>query len=406
MRILHTSDWHLGQNFYSRSRAPEHLAFFNWLKQQVIEHHIDAIVVAGDIFDIGSPPSYARQLLNQFIVDLHDTACQLYLLAGNHDSVATLNESRQLVACLNTHIIASVDDHIASSLFTLYDQQGKASALMCAIPYLRPQDIQTSQAGLSGTEKQQDLLQAISDYYQRHYQQAELLRRQMEQPDLPIIATGHLTALGVTKSDSVRDIYIGTLSAFPAQAFPAADYIALDHIHRAQSVGGHDHIRYSGSPLTLSFDELGNEKSVTLLEISDNHRLSWSTMTVPQFQPMQRLAGSLEQIAQQLPQLPAPPAGQTIWLDIEIHHFDYLGDLQQRIEALTVNLPVDILLLRRQRLKITDSLPALGKETLQELSVEEVFRRRLAHDQLDDAQQQRMLQLFRQIVASIDEVEE
>lgn len=98
MRILHTSDWHLGQNFYSKSRAAEHDAFLTWLLARAQEHEVDAIIVAGDIFDTGSPPSYARELYNRFVVQLQQTGCRLVVLAGNHDSVAMLNESRDILA--------------------------------------------------------------------------------------------------------------------------------------------------------------------------------------------------------------------------------------------------------------------------------------------------------------------
>ncbi len=107
MRILHTSDWHLGQNFYSKSRAAEHQAFLDWLQETAQAHQVDAIIVAGDIFDTGSPPSYARELYNRFVVNLQQTGCHLVVLAGNHDSVATLNESRDILAFLNTTVIAS-----------------------------------------------------------------------------------------------------------------------------------------------------------------------------------------------------------------------------------------------------------------------------------------------------------
>ena len=102
MRLLHTSDWHLGQNFYSKSRAAEHDAFLTWLLDRAQEHEVDAIIVAGDIFDTGSPPSYARELYNRFVVQLQQTGCRLVVLAGNHDSVAMLNESRDILAFLHT----------------------------------------------------------------------------------------------------------------------------------------------------------------------------------------------------------------------------------------------------------------------------------------------------------------
>jgi len=404
MKIVHTSDWHLGQFFYARSRAAEHQAFFQWLKALVIEQSVDAIIVAGDIFDTATPASYARELLNQFIVSLQETGCQLYLLAGNHDSVATLNESRELVACLNTHIITGPQqpgNASGSAIFPLKDAQGNISALLCAIPYLRPRDIQLSRAGLTGNEKQQDLLQAITRYYDDHFQLAVDYRQQLQRTDLPIIATGHLTALGVTKSDSVRDIYIGSLEAFPASAFPPADYIALGHIHRPQNVTSDRPIRYSGSPIPLSFDELGSGKSVTLITLSDGEALQWQTYDIPCFQPMRVLKGSLTELAEQLAQLETPTNGQKIWLDIEVHHDDYLSDLQQRVETLTQDLAVEILLLRRKRLRSTTSLTPMRKETLSELTPEEVFCRRLAQEDLDEPQQHLMLQMFRQVSAQL-----
>lgn len=148
---------------------------------------------------------------------------------------------------------------------------------------LRPRDIITSQAGLNGIEKQQHLLAAITDYYQQHYADACKLRG--DQP-LPIIATGHLTTVGASKSDAVRDIYIGTLDAFPAQNFPPADYIALGHIHRAQIIGGMEHVRYCGSPIPLSFDECGKSKYVHLVTFSNGKLESVENLNVPVTQPM------------------------------------------------------------------------------------------------------------------------
>ena len=221
MRIIHTADWHLGQFFYSKSRAAEHQQFLDWLLAAIVQHQVDALIVAGDLFDTGSPPSYARELFNRFVVALQPSGCQLIVLAGNHDSVATLNESRELLACLNTRVITSATPGGEQQVLTLQQRDGTPGALLCAIPYLRPRDILRSQAGQSGRDKQLSLLQAIEQHYQHCYA-AAVAQREAMGSTLPIIATGHLTTVGVSKSDSVRDIYIGTLDAFPAQAFPPA----------------------------------------------------------------------------------------------------------------------------------------------------------------------------------------
>ncbi|EOD8958424.1 exonuclease subunit SbcD [Providencia stuartii] len=392
MRIIHTSDWHLGQYFFTKSRAAEHQQFLTWLIEQVKLHQVDAMIVAGDIFDTGSPPSYARELYNQFVVSLQQTGCQLVILSGNHDSVSVLNETSSLLAYLNTDVVTSgATPHV----ITLKNAQGQPGALLCAIPFLRPRDIQLSVAGQSSEEKQLSLQTAIRDYYQASYQLAEQQRQTMGL-DIPIIATGHLTVVGAELTESVRDIYIGTLDAFPSAAFPPADYIALGHIHRPQVIGQQQHIRYSGSPIALSFDEANQQKSVCLVEFDGCELSQIHQLAIPTFQPLQTLKGSLADIQKQLHALSIEPDTPPVWLDIEVASQDYLADIQQRIESIIKGLPVEVVLLRRAR-KPQNPQQALANETLNELTAEEVFLRRLAEESLDDKEkEQRLLVLFRQ----------
>lgn len=395
MRILHTSDWHLGQNFYSKSRAAEHQAFLDWLLASAQEHDVDAIIVAGDIFDTGSPPSYARELYNRFIVQLQQTGCRLVVLAGNHDSVATLNESREILAFLKTTVVANA----GHAPFILPLRDGSPGAIFCPVPLLRPRELVTSQAGHSGGEKQQLLLSAISDYYQQQYQLACELRG--DRP-LPIIASGHLTTVGASKSDAVRDIYIGTLDAFPASRFPPADYIALGHIHRAQVVGGCEHIRYSGSPIPLSFDETGKSKSVNLVTFTHGCLTEVTPLIVPVTQPLVVLKGDFASISKQLNQWRDNDQQPAVWLDIEITSDEYMHDIQRKIQAQTETLPVEVLLVRRSRAQRERILASAQRETLSELQVEDVFARRLALETLEATQLQRLQQLFNETLHSLN----
>ncbi|MBN3042363.1 exonuclease subunit SbcD [Pectobacterium brasiliense] len=409
MRIIHTADWHLGQYFYTKSRAAEHQAFLNWLIVQVEHHQVDAIIVAGDIFDNGSPPSYAREMYYSFVVALQRTGCQLIVLGGNHDSVAMLNESRELLACLNTRVIACASDDPAQQVLVLENRQQQHGALLCAIPFLRPRDVLTSKAGQSGDEKQLALQEAITAHYQQCYQLACQKRDELGLP-LPIIATGHLTTIGATASESVRDIYIGTLDAFPAQAFPPADYIALGHIHRPQRVTQSEHIRYSGSPIPLSFDELNSEKSVCLVSFAPDALPKTppqiDILPIPMTQPMQLIKGSLSDIEQQLATFKNYQGDKPVWLDIEINTQDYLSDMQKRIQAMTENLPVEVLLLRRTREQRLQAITRQDKETLNELSVHDVFERRLVTEtDMEDSRQQRVRTLFNQVIDELDNSE-
>ena len=337
MRIIHTSDWHLGQYFYGKSRANEHQQFLNWLLEQVNDHNVDAIIVAGDIFDTATPPSYARQMYFNFIRELQAFDCQLIVLAGNHDSVSMLAESQTLLKVLSTQVIANVSDtnvasNLAEQVFILKNKQGQEQAVICAVPFIRPRDVIKSQAGQSATDKSKSLQQAIVEHYQSLFLHAQLLVKASENK-LPIIATGHLTALGVTTSDSVRDIYIGTLEALPSNAFPAADYIALGHIHRAQKVGKTEHIRYCGSPIALSFDEAKQNKRVLMVDFEQDKLATITDLLVPCFQPLAMVKTSLAKINQDIEILVAELLKETntvttettssttkLWLDLSLIH--------------------------------------------------------------------------------------
>lgn len=399
MRIIHTSDWHLGQYFFTKTRAQEHQQFLDWLLEQIREQQVDALIVAGDIFDTGSPPSYARELYNRFVVAIRDTQCQLIILGGNHDSVATLNESKSLLACLNTTVIANVHTENPQAPIILYQKNHMPGALLCAIPYLRPRDMVNSKSGQSGAEKQHVLKEAIADYYQRQYQAALDLRKQLK-VNIPIIATGHLTTIGASVSDSVREIYIGTLEAFNATLFPPFDYIALGHIHRPQRVNKSGHIRYSGSPIPLSFDESAQQKSVCLIDFQQDKLAEMTLLPIPEFQLLRTLSGSLQEIATQLELLATQynEMDTTIWLDIEVSTQDYLSDIQTRIQELTQSPLFEVIVLRRAK-KQRQALMQNEKETLTELTVYDVFERRLAQHSFETAEDKtRLTTLFKQAV--------
>jgi exonuclease SbcD len=405
IRILHTSDWHLGQHFMGKTRQTEHQAFCTWLIEQVREQAVDAVLIAGDIFDTGAPPSYAREQYNRFIVELRASGCELVVLGGNHDSVAMLGESKTLLAQLGTRVIPGVCEQLEEQLLVLHTRDGAPGAILCGIPFIRPRDVLLSQAGQSAQDKQQSLQQAIQQHYQDLYALA-LAKRAELGGELPIIATGHLTTVGASASDSVREIYVGSLEAFPTSAFPPAAYIALGHIHRPQKVGGLEHIRYCGSPIPLSFDEAKQQKEVLLVELNGNGLSQITALPVPRFQPLLSLRGSLKELDLQIKQAAEQgSAEQPVWLEMMVGTDDYLSDLQQRIAELCGGLPVEVLRIRRERGNASASLQGQAKETLDELSVEDVFAQRLSSESLDDAEQAQLLGLYQHVVSELREGE-
>ncbi|MEZ8285479.1 exonuclease subunit SbcD [Vibrio splendidus] len=407
MKILHTSDWHLGQNFYNKSRKNEHERFLQWLLEQVTEHDIDAIIVAGDIFDTSTPPSYAREMYNKFVVDSNKIGCQLVLLGGNHDSVSVLKETQQLLKYMGADVIPNTNEDHATQVVELKGKNGDVEALVCAIPFIRPRDVLTSQAGVSGVERQKQLGDAIKQHYQSVYDAAVEKRATFGNSEhMPIIATGHLTAMGVQQSDSVRDIYVGNLDGFAADGFPDADYIALGHIHRPQVVAKREYIRYSGSPIPLSFDELKSQKQVCVVEFVEGER-TISQLPVPTFQPLAEIKGDLSEIESQLNQYIGLDSDQSIWLSIEVQVQDYLSDLQERMRALTDGLNVEVLQLRRARERRNQALEQESAETLSELSPMDVFSKRIALEEFETdsekARLERMTVKFKQVMVEVSE---
>lgn len=405
MRLLHTSDWHLGQHFMGKTRQAEHQALIGWLLEQVEARQVDAVLIAGDLFDTGTPPSYARELYNQLVVSLHALRVPLLLLAGNHDSVATLNESRELLARLGATVITTAGADPACQLVLLPGRDGNPGCLVGAVPFIRPRDLLQSQAGQSGEDKQRSLQSAIQVHYAAVHE--ALVERQQELETslgrrLPLVLTGHLTTVGASASESVREIYVGALEAFPTSAFPPADYIALGHIHRPQKVGGLEHIRYSGSPLPLSFDEAGQQKEMLLVDLEAGGLAAVTPLPVPRFQRLAAIRSSLDSLAGPIGAAAAlgSPERPT-WLEVTVNGDDWLADLPARLEQLTAGWPVDILRIRRARGNEAARLAASPGLTLEELSPDEVFARRLAQEDLDEPQREALTGLYRHILAGM-----
>lgn len=406
MRVLHTSDWHLGQHFMGKSRQAEHQALIDWLLSQVEVNAVDAVLIAGDIFDTGSPPSYARELYSELIAKLHKAGVALLLLGGNHDSVATLGESRSVLSVLDTTVVAAVGNP-ADHVVVLPNRRGEAGCIVCAVPFIRPRDVMQSQAGQSAEDKQLSMQAAIQAYYLSVYeaglaQQTEL-KKQLGR-SVPLIATGHLTTVGASSNESVREIYVGSLEAFPTAAFPPVDYVALGHIHKPQKVGGQDHIRYSGSPIPLGFDEARQQKEMLLVEFGEAGLEVITALEVPLFQPLRTVAGNLAKLADEIALAAAQGTfGKPVWLEVTVAEDDYLSDLPARISAITQGLPVEVLRVRRQRANAATAITSEVLETLDELSPEDVFARRLAQEELPAELQEALHLRYREIVKSIAE---
>ena len=394
-----------------KSRKNEHKALINWLFNVVEDRCVDVVIIAGDIFDTGSPPSYARELYNQMVLGLHKRKCQLVIVAGNHDSVSMLNESKVLLAELNTYVVtAAKPQEPGTHVVKLYHKEStEVAALLCAIPYIRPRDIFQSEAGLDERSKQGLLAEQIKAFYQDVYQTAQEQSKVLG--DIPILGSGHLTTLGASVSESVREIYVGTLESFPVDYFPPFSYLALGHIHRPQKVSGLEHIRYSGSPIALSFDEMTSNKSMVLVDYSVSHtEPNIQTLSIPCFQALCSVTGELSDVIQALKQAEknlksaqlevkhangSQPDNTPLWAEVTLVSDEYVSDLYRQLQLALEGLDIDLLRVKRQLKTQTKSMPQGKNETLSELTVEQVFERCLQTAGVEDEGPQ-LTKLFKQ----------
>ena len=281
MKILHTADWHLGKKLYKQELTEEHQLFFEWLIQTIKERKIDVLLISGDVFDLSNPPTEARALYYWFLRKMIELKCKIIITGGNHDSASMLNAPKDILAMLDVAVIGGATANIEDEIIDL------GEVIICAVPYLRDMDIrQATQA-----ESAQARIESVRNGIKNHYDILANLCRERH-TGTPVIAMGHLYAQGSITSESEREIQIGNLAAFGEADFSETfDYVALGHIHRPQRVGGKEHIRYSGSPIALSFSEKDDLKIVIELEISSGKIQKIEEINVPKFRILKKMTG-------------------------------------------------------------------------------------------------------------------
>ncbi|GED21598.1 exonuclease SbcCD subunit D C-terminal domain-containing protein [Halomonas halmophila] len=375
LRLIHTADWHLGQSFHGQERHTEHRAFLDWLLETLVERDADALLVAGDIFDVVNPSLRAQELLYDFIVSAHERLPQLdiVLIAGNHDSGNRIELPAPLMRRLRTHAVGRVAwrddgeldaDHL---LVPLHDKSGETQAWCLALPFLRPAEVTGGEA--------QDYVGGISQVHQALIDAA----RQRRQAGQALIAMSHAHLHGATVSEaSERPIVIGGEESIPATLFPAdIAYVALGHLHRAQQVG-EARIRYSGSPLPLDFSEVGYPHQVVEVQLEGEQLAGLESVPIPRAVAMHRLGpAALDEVLDELAALeddPELPREHWPWLEVSVQLDAPVPDLRARLDAALEGRALRLLRLTRQ-LPDTTGDAAPQRVDLESLGPRKLFER-------------------------------
>ncbi|MEM9846541.1 MAG: exonuclease SbcCD subunit D C-terminal domain-containing protein [Bacteroidota bacterium] len=403
MRFLHTSDWHLGQKFQYRDRIPEHRAALKWLLETITKEQVDGLIVAGDIFDIGNPPNYARSMYYRFLTELLQTTCQhIVIIGGNHDSPAMLNAPKELLESMNIYVIGTTTGVVEDQIIELKNSEGELAAVVAAIPFLRDKDLRSSISGETGMER----IAAIRRGIKSHYDAIGEAIQDYEGKHIPLIAIGHLYVKGAYASEERANIYIGDTENIKAEQFPDLfDYVALGHIHRAQAFKGNENVQYSGSLIPLSFSETKDEKVVKIVDI-EKGKLTVRDVAVPLFRRLKSIQLDFEAMKVRLRQLHEDYKDDlTVWVDAVVTDDKLIPNLDMELRDFTRDLNVELLKIRTT-FNTRQQQFAEGATDLKDLKPIDVFLRKCQMQQLNEAETEELVQTFKELQAWMIEREE
>ncbi len=412
LRVLHTADWHLGHTLRDHPRDLEHERFLAWLLATLESREVDALLVAGDVFHTSNPPASAQRAWYEFLAAVHRRLPRLTVVvtAGNHDSALRLEAPGTLLRAMDVHVVGGLPRHGQDELdlerlvVPLRGRDGRVAGRVAAVPFLRPADLRPA------PEDADPVIPSTRRIYDEVLQAARDLAASGE----ALLAMGHCYMVGGAISElSERRVQVGNQLALPVDLFPESlAYVALGHLHRAQSVGGRQGVRYSGSPIPLSMDEAHYRQRVCLVDLEEGRLAGLEELEVPRTLDLLRLPpggpqplGRVLELAHGLPALGQTPEELRPLLEVLVSLERPQPDAQQQVEqALEGRQP------RLIRLGVcytgtgASLAEVLPQRSLSELSPEEVFRRCYERSHQGDPPAE-LLAAFRELVELVDQEE-
>lgn len=405
MKILHTSDWHLGSAFAGKKRYDEFDQTLAWLINLVKTEAIRAIIIAGDVFDTPTPSNRAQTQYYRFLLEASQSGVRdLVVTAGNHDSASFLEAPAELLKQFRIHVIGKPPASPDDAIMELKNDSGLTEALLCAVPYLHDADLYHPMFGEDFQTQSDAISNAMTTFYSRVCHAAVLRRTSLPQGDtIPILATAHLF---VSNSSTLDNTEVGMLRGFHAATFPESiDYLALGHLHVPQSVCGHPNFRYSGSllPMSVSNTDL-RPKQVVILNTAreepagQNSIIKFRPVEIPSFQRIEQIKCSYERITERIDILKT--AEESIWLTVE-NTGEFVPHLHEKLLRILNGSKVELLSSRNKERNPAAIARSSSEETLQEITPQEVFRRILAQETLTPEHSRQLSEAFSGLVRDV-----
>ncbi|MFV0471183.1 MAG: exonuclease SbcCD subunit D C-terminal domain-containing protein [Paludibacteraceae bacterium] len=400
MKILHTSDWHLGRTLYSKKeRKEEHIAFLEWLLKTIKENSINLLLIAGDVFDTASPSSTAQKMYYDFLIKVRNSGCDhVIVIGGNHDSPSFLNAPKDILLALNVSVTGNASENIEDEINVIKNAEGKPCAIVCGVPFLRERDIVRFTEG----ENYSDRSKRINENIKKHYEEIAMLaekKRNESGKNIPILATGHLSVAGGKRNedDGVRETYIGNIEAVGSDIFPEVfDYVALGHYHIPAVVK--DHIRYCGSPIPMGFGESRQNKCVYIINFE--HGRDIKTVSIPVFQKLESIVGDKNLIAIRLNELKKTDV--SVWVEIIYKGDDIFPDLSAWANEQTAGSKIEILRLQNRRYLNEVLSQDEATNSLDELNALEVFDKLLEKNTISGEQKNELRESYKEIIDGLN----
>lgn len=403
VKLLQTSDWHLGALLENAARTSEHAHFLQWLEDELVREPVDALLIMGNLFHSANPPPEAWRAYFDFVADIaqRQLARTIVIIGGSFDSAEALDASSALARRLGIHVVGTLDHRAPPPARALCPIAGPApgevAAVVAALPFVNPASLALDEGMVDGAQRRaalQDRLKAL--YCDLASRAAELY------PGAPLIAAGHLACAGLSSTHQSRPLPIldahGGLD--PSVVFgDAYAHVALGHSRRTLALA-QGRAWYSGSPLPLQFEDVEEAHHVLRVSI-DGSNAQVTPVAVPRARDVLRFEGTLERVLGQLVNLsskrPLSP-----WLDLRIHHANPGAEVDGPIQSALARFPLS----RRPRvLRLLRVSPAAGKlavtdkDTLSEPV--EVFRR-LVQAQRGHDPEDSLMDTFHQLLADTD----
>ncbi len=371
MKIFHTADWHLGQAFCGFDRDFEHTCFLKWLLRELKQHRPDALIIAGDIFDSINPSAVSQKRYYNFLANAHAALpkLQTVITAGNHDAAARLEAPGELLGSLNIRVVGTVgrneqgEIELDKFIIPLVDEQAEVRTIILAVPFLRHSDVPYVANAVD------PYLDGIREFY-RQVTHAARMKKTQQYPDAVLIAMGHCHLAGGDESrDSERRVVVGCAEAVSAEMFDDdIAYVALGHLHKAQQFQS-GRVRYSGSPIPLSFAEANYKHRLYCLTIDDQQRVSVDDHFIPRATELLKIPSTgAATLTELIPQLEALTLDTTLspeqqpFLEVRILEDGPDPTRRKRIEDALQSKPV-----RLASIKVDSAVKANGEQPADEM---------------------------------------